>query len=236
MKRKLLAIILAILTSVTMFTGVATVIAEDKEEIDYDLLISDININEDLDLKIILIIDAETGYNALLTTSDETEYYYAIIDGNEYELEQLKCIKDSRIPEYHKIMPIYGMITDIIGGTSEKEYSDSKSTVYTRESWVAGTNGFGVKMFEVHAKGQFFSDGDEIYYISDQSWEWHDTWWYDIESWTHDDTIISGGDSGIVEAQAQYQSWIWTYGYLLWAWVECYPDGSWDYDYGMQET
>jgi hypothetical protein len=241
MKTKLSAILVATLMSITMFVGMTTVIAQEKEQIDYSSLISEIEINEGLDLKIVLIIDTDTGYKALLANSDQTEYHYAIVDGMEFELEELKLTEETMISDDPEIKPIddiklkFGLITDVTGGAKEKVYGGSKSTVYNRESWVAGTNMFGVVMFEVHAKGQFFVDGGDIYYINDQSWESYDTFWYDRLSWDHDANIFSGGDYGLIDADALYDAKYHFFEYQVWAWVQCYSDGYWTYDYGIEE-
>jgi len=241
MNRKILSIMLVTLISATMFVGLTTVNAQEKEQIDYSSLILEIKIDEDLDLKIVLIIDTDTGYKTLMTNSDQTEYYYAIVDGMEYELEELKFVEETIILDDSEIKPMYdlklkfGKVTDIIGGAKETVYGSSKSTVYQRESWVAGTNGFGVVMFEVHAKGQFFVDDGDIYYINDQSWESYDTFWYDRLSWDHDANIFSGGDYGLIDADAAYDAKYHFFEYQVWAWVQCYSDGYWTYDYGIEE-
>lgn len=109
--------------------------------------------------------------------------------------------------------------------------------LYIRLCWVAGVNIFQVLLFKLTAKGYFFAIApDSIFYIFDVSKTWHDSFWYYRTFFEHDKVISPGGSAGTVVAEAGFHARYHVWSHECWAWVTCYPDGSWDFDRGMEET
>ncbi|MGF3585403.1 MAG: hypothetical protein ACQXXD_06795 [Thermoplasmatota archaeon] len=122
----------------------------------------------------------------------------------------------------------YGIINPITG---------RGLVVFTRSKSVWFQNIFGVILCKLTVKGKFYSYPypTKIIFISDMSSTYHDNFWFKRIYFNHEKFIAPGGAWGLIDADAFFDARYHTFGYYLWAWVQCFPNGSWIYDCGGEK-